>query len=136
MISYEPIEGQYFIRVKGKGHLVAPGATYMVNYYYYNQEEVMPYRLIDLQSADIGYTLSTEGITFSMRPILVKNLNDSAIKDYSVQYQFYFSSNRDTVDKYANCRLDSVTYFEAETVSQDLVTLTLKVILILCSQRM
>ena len=35
VISYEPIEGQYFIRVKGKSH-IAPGATYMLNYYYYN----------------------------------------------------------------------------------------------------
>lgn len=92
--------------------------SYLMNYYYLSNLEEVPYNLIYLSSPVISFFLTGETITFSVKPILSKNLKNSPIQDYSVEYRFYFSTSKKRIEKYSNCRLDNVVIKTALQSSQ------------------
>lgn len=54
--------------------------SYLLNYYYFNEDEPLPYKLIDLRSPEITYTLATDSITFTIQPIVSKDLTETSIR--------------------------------------------------------
>jgi len=50
VISAEDIEGEYFIRVNNRHKQTSPDFAYLINYYYYDQNDILPYKLIDIDS--------------------------------------------------------------------------------------
>lgn len=64
MVGSEYVFGEYFVRVNNK--LPQSEVTYLLNYYYYDKKDVLPYKLIALRSPEISYSLSVDSITFSI----------------------------------------------------------------------
>ena len=124
-MSTRPVKGDYFIKVNSKR--TDEEASYLLNYYYYEKEEMLPYRLINLQSSDITYTLASDSITFSVRPIFARDISNSPIQSYTVEYRFYFSNSKNSITKFSNCRLDSVIIKAPTSTNKEAIQFTLKV---------
>jgi hypothetical protein len=56
--------------------------SYVLNYYFYDSGDILPYKLIDLSSPDISYSLKKDSITFNITPLMVKDLGESPIQSY------------------------------------------------------
>lgn len=107
--------------------------SYLLNYYYFNEGEPLPYKLIDLRSPEVSYTLGTESITFRISQIVTKDLRETSIRDLEVEYRFYFANSRTSIAKYSNCRLDKVISGRGSTSGgEDHVEFTLKVPFFIC----
>jgi hypothetical protein len=79
--------------------------VYRLNYYYYGVEEVFPYKVIDLTTPTITYSVTGHSATFSMLPLTVRDFNSTPIKGYKIKYQFYFANSKDSLLSYTNCHL-------------------------------
>lgn len=83
VVSTQAVKGDYFVKINSKGAQTEE-PSYLLNYYYFDSEEVLPYELIKLQSEDISYSLGASSITFALKPIFVKDITNSPIRDYEV----------------------------------------------------
>lgn len=112
VINADSIFGEYFIKVSNKRRH-QPEIGYIITYYHYNRNDVQPYKLIDLVSREITYSLTKTAVTFALEPVTVKwDLSDSIDSVY-VQYRVYVADNKIKVGKYANCRLGEVFSVDA-----------------------
>lgn len=103
VISAEDINEEYFIRVFSRN--AGADIGYLINYHFYDKGEVLPYKLINMLSSNITYSLAPTTITFSISQILVDLGASVSISNAHVEYRLYVSSNRTRITEYANCRL-------------------------------
>jgi hypothetical protein len=105
VVSAEDIFGEYFVRVASR---TQGEVGYLINYYFYDAKDLLPYKLVDLPSRDIAYALIPQALSFSLRPLTVKWALSDSIQEVDVVYRLYVADNRNKVGQYANCRLGQV----------------------------
>lgn len=103
VVSSSAVYGEYFVRVGSRG--VGPQLEYMLYYYYYDREDQQPYRMVGLRSPEVTYTLGQDSVVFSVQPVFTRIGADSNVKEMEIRYVFYLSKEKETVRRYANCRL-------------------------------
>jgi hypothetical protein len=123
------VYGEYFLRVKNKGEKGDP-LKYLLNYYYYDSDEEQPYKMVNLLSSDITYTLSRDSITFHVKPLVTKISESSKVKALSIDYRFYLARERNSINRYTNCRDGYVETYAASNVTSKSIELALDVSLI------
>lgn len=89
VIASESISGEYFLKIIPKA---GQEGIYRLNYYYYGVEEIFPYKVIDLTSPTITYSISGRSITFSISALTVHDFQNTPIQKFSVTYLFYFAN--------------------------------------------
>jgi len=92
VISAEDINEEYFIRVFSRKEQSKLG--YLIHYHFYDQGDILPYKLIGMLSKDISYTLAPTIITFYFNQININWEMSSSIEKVNVEYRLYISSNR------------------------------------------
>jgi hypothetical protein len=90
---------------------------YLINYHFYDKSEVLPYKLINMLSSNISYSLSPTTITFSINQISINLEGSISIGKVHVEYLLYVSSNRTRITEYANCRLEEVYTVTVDSAS-------------------
>lgn len=90
---------------------------YLIKYYYYDSKDLLPYKVIDLMSSEITYTLTKTSIDFSIDPVVINwSLSDSIDSVY-IEYRIYIADNKNKISKFANCRLGSIYWTDADEQS-------------------
>lgn len=102
---------------------------YFLNYYYYDEKDVLPYKIIDQGSTSLTYSLNADSIVFTIESISIKDEYKDEIRSARVQYYLYVDTEKSKVSKFANCRLEKIVrVFNASNVREDSVDFTVNVI--------
>lgn len=105
VINAEQIFGEYFIKVMARKEAEQ---GYLITYHYYENNDIPPYKLIDIAEREITYAFSSTAIVFRFSPIAIHWQLTDSIDSVLVQYRLFLADSKIKVGQYANCRLGSI----------------------------